>query len=1001
MRRARALIATAVIAAVAAPVAVPGTAGAATQSPTTQAKQAWAHLITDTGRLPKSSANKKLRKQLLRTARQGQRTWKKNPCKARSFSRKFAKQAKKVKAGRNKERSPAAGSPRGRIQADITTIDAALLGLPKSKRCGGAKATGRLEPKASILESNEKTLKVHVELPVVQFVAHQVGGKDYLEMTMEGMGTNGDVGDPGLPAQTHDFGIPEGANVSVKVGNLKGYTLKGVDLYPRQPSPVDGRKGDVPNAIADVPGAPSRTTFDEPPFKIDRKAYSSNAQFPAAPADAAALGAMRDIAVGGVDTAGGQYKPKSKTLKVYTSMDVTVDFGGDNKGTFAPSTLLNPWNHAFVDDYNSLVNIGAIVQRLRPIREPFCGEELLIVTSSELRPAADTLRTQRQAQGYSTFVKEVGGGAGQIGSTPAQIQAYIRSQLTNGCQVHPSYVILFGNTAHVPTFLVPCGPGGNPADCNIASDLDYSLNGIGTDLFADVQLGRLPASTLDQANALVAKLNTYATTSPAPPGDDFLNHATVTSYFQPAYHCVLDEGASGTPNCDGEHPPVNAHWELDQTYTTDTRSFTRASEKIRNGIAADGYTVDRLYTTDSDDVDPRSYDDGTPLPAALRRPTFPWNANTTDFFNAYNDGRFVILHRDHGWPDGWADPTLHSGHVPGFTNGTQTPVVFGVNCASAMFDQPDHPSFVELQVLKPDGGAIAGFGDTRNSPSWPNSHLAVGFFDAMFPSTVPDYGGPETRRLGDILIRGKQYMASQEGIDWQGAGDTYVEHYLYHLLGDPTMQMWSAPPVRFDPGRFRGVVKRIEELKIPAPGDPPYFVHFEMTGEPLAQGTMVTLFRGEEAVGRGIVGGDGTANIVPDVPFGDQDKISMSLQQDGALPAQKDAENPPPSKTDTTLSSTCASSVDDTQPMSTSGTLSPAFAGAGIVLTYTRPNNGGTFDRTVQTDANGRWEDKITPAQQSGQASPDGQWKVKARYAGDGSHNASEAPECTTNVFNG
>ena len=67
--------------------------------------------------------------------------------------------------------------------------------------------------------------------------------------------------------------------------------------------------------------------------------------------------------------------------------------------------------------------------------------------------------------------------------------------------------------------------GRQPRDCNIASDLDYSLNGIGTDLFADVQLGRLPAPNIDAANALVTKLNTYVTTSPAPPGDDFFDHA--------------------------------------------------------------------------------------------------------------------------------------------------------------------------------------------------------------------------------------------------------------------------------------------------------------------------------------------------------------------------------------------------------------------------------------------------------------------------------------------
>ena len=32
--------------------------------------------------------------------------------------------------------------------------------------------------------------------------------------------------------------------------------------------------------------------------------------------------------------AGGQYTPKSGKLHVFTSLDVTVNFGGDNQGTF-------------------------------------------------------------------------------------------------------------------------------------------------------------------------------------------------------------------------------------------------------------------------------------------------------------------------------------------------------------------------------------------------------------------------------------------------------------------------------------------------------------------------------------------------------------------------------------------------------------------------------------------------------------------------------------------
>jgi hypothetical protein len=805
-------------------------------------------------------------------------------------------------------------------------------------------------------------------------------------MFMEGTGESGDVGDPGPPVLSSFFAVPLGANVSVDVGKTAGYDLKGVDLYPVQKEPVDGRPGQP--AIEQIPGAPPVDSFLNGPFQIDKKAYDSKDEFPAAPSDAAVLGGVRDLRLGGVDFAGAQYTPKTGKLHVFTSMEVTVNFGGENSGVFGDDEDLNsPWNAYFTPNYGSLVtNYDTVVQHLRPenFRPLFCGEDMLIVTSSELRPAANTFADARRAAGFAPRVVEVGSGPGQIGTTPAQIQSYILGRLNGTCLLRPSYVILFGNTAHVPTWLVPCSPGGDPNACNIASDLPYALNG--PDLFADAMLGRIPAPSLDAANAVVTKIVNYETVPPAPPGDDFYSHAAVTSYFQPNLICVLDEGASGTPNCDPDSPAFNAHWEIDYSNHTDTRGFTITAERIQNAMANLSYNVDRLYTTDDEDVIPENYWNGTPVPPHLRRPTFAWDANTTDFFNTYNDGRFLILHRDHGWPDGWAEPTLHSGHVPFFTNGTQLPVVFGINCASAAFDTPDHPSFVELQVLRPDGGAFAGFGDTRVSPSFPNNHMALGFFDALFPNVAPTFGSDvPTRRLGDVLIRGKQYMASQEGTEWHGSGDTFVEHYLYGLLGDPSAQMWAADPVPWLPPNLDFEFERIFE---PRPGDPFFRVNVKLPiggPDPPPFGTIATLYHDDEPIGRGVVGADGTLTITPDVRT-DSDDLSVSLEQTGALPAQADVQGVP-----TTLTLTGPSDVSTTGPPGTfSGHLDPPAGGQQIRIVYTSdtntPNSAQPFTHTVTTDANGNFSDTTNFP---GDFGP---WHAQAFFDGGDGYTPSASP---------
>jgi hypothetical protein len=216
------LIATALVLSTSAAQAAPK------QSPSSQAKAAWGRLVADTNALTRKQATRKVRRQLLATARRGQRAWRSNPCRSRTLLGTFGRQAKKVKKGRKlARREVATGTGRGKLQADAATVDAALLLLPRARPCGGARASGVAEAGATVIESNERTLKMHVQLPPPQFVPHQAGGQDFVEMTMEGMGKTGDNGKPGLPEMTKLFAIPEGATVSTDLSNVQSYTLKG------------------------------------------------------------------------------------------------------------------------------------------------------------------------------------------------------------------------------------------------------------------------------------------------------------------------------------------------------------------------------------------------------------------------------------------------------------------------------------------------------------------------------------------------------------------------------------------------------------------------------------------------------------------------------------------------------------------------------------------------------------------------------------------------------
>lgn len=704
----------------------------------------------------------------------------------------------------------------GQLDTDALVLIADLLGTPAAAGCGGATVapTPAPGPVVRVVASDKNGLELHISLPQAHFLLRSGGGRVFTDMAMDGVGLHNRFGAPNVPTLDTFFALPLGADVSLQLLGTSSYMLDRVDLWPEQEQPVD-----------DNP-------FGDRPFTIDLKVYSADGFFPASAARAGRLGHLRDLLVGGAETDGAQFNPVSRSLRVYTALDLRINFGGLNSGVFGDSNLTSLWNLPFQTLYgNSLVNYTTVLANLGSIaRFVFCGEQVLVITSAALRPAADTLAGARSANGLDSRVVEVGSGPGQIGTSNTQIQSFIRGEVTANCAKRPSYVILVGDTANVPTFHVPTAEGVD-FDNTIASDLPYALAD-NADIFADVAIGRIPAGTLTVASLVVGKIIAYEDSPPFNFG--FYRHGTFTSYFQ------------------GAGP-------------TDARGFTKTSETIRDALVASGYTVDRVYTDDSAAVNPTFYYDGTAIPAALHKPGFGWNGTASDVVSDWNGGRFIVFHRDHGAPSGWANPDFSTANIPSLTNGSLLPVVFSINCASGKFDDPT-PNFAEQVLQRSGGGAVGVIGDSRNSPSFANNHMVLGLFDAIFPNVLPSYGSlVPIRRMGDVLNAGKLYMDTQNGLDFQNAIDTQAEHYLYHWFGDPTMQIWTSQPLLF----------RLSAVEISLAGS---LVSIRLPQSD-AEGANLTLVQNGVAIGRALLH-NGEATIVPEKPINPEDLRSLLVAFD-------------------------------------------------------------------------------------------------------------------------
>jgi hypothetical protein len=323
---------------------------------------------------------------------------------------------------------------------------------------------------------------------------------------------------------------------------------------------------------------------------------------------------------------------------------------------------------------------------------------------------------------------------------------------------------------------------------SLGSDVPYTQMGAIPDLVPDLAIGRIPVDTLPQASAVVEKTIDYER---SPPWDyAFYNDVSVVSRFQ-----GFRNGA-----------PLGR----------DLRSFVEESEHTRDTLLAEGYSVERIYTATDDDVGdgndtPLRYYGGGDLPADLDGASgFAWSGNGWDVRNALLDGRFLVTYRAHGWAGGWQNPFLDA---PTGAVGL-TPVLYSITCEAGLFDNETSGStrlgsgvvpagvyFAEQMLREPDRGAVGVIAANRVSPTWANSILLRGLIDATWPDNDPAYGrGTSLRRLGDILSYGKQYMIANIGATY---GDPYSELktsaalrdlFMYHILGDPTLEMWTAVP---------------------------------------------------------------------------------------------------------------------------------------------------------------------------------------------------------------
>ncbi|HBO44671.1 MAG TPA: hypothetical protein DD670_12215 [Planctomycetaceae bacterium] len=564
-------------------------------------------------------------------------------------------------------------------------------------------------------------------------------GLDFTKLQVPGWGVTGEPGVAELPVFRTWLTIPDGVDVTAS-GRAEMMTSLGQDylVYPAQ-EPVANSDDDSGVSFSfdaayyrgEVPQATSLITVSEPMI-------------------------ARGTSMVLVEIAPFRYDPVSGEIIVTTDMTLSLDFQPQETDDASAAS----------DEFGDAAAASA------------ADADYLIIVADTFVNQIQPLAEWKQMKGYKTYVAPMS----EVGTTYNDVLSYISNAYHTGTQT--SYVLIVGDQETVPGYQLI----GHPyySDDHVwYADYPYACVD-GTDLLADLAIGRLSGDTTTQITTMVNKVLTY---EKSPDMGDWYDDALFVGYFQDT------EDSTTTP--DG----------------IEQRSFMETTHRLTDFLGGDydfwgnpdpynmGYTVHTSLTA-QDLSFPTYYYSNRTFPSRITPPspvpsvwTNLWTSKTqatTNITTAVNNGVSFVMQRDHGSSSGWGTPSFSTTRVNALTNGNRLPVVFSISCETGRFDTTD--CFAEAFLRKSGGGAVGIVAAARVSYSRYNDCLATAIVDGFWDTCDATWTNsvyPTSWRPSEVLNRAKVRL-----LEGYGASDSTAKltARMFNWFGDPEMMMRTETP---------------------------------------------------------------------------------------------------------------------------------------------------------------------------------------------------------------
>ncbi len=701
------------------------------------------------------------------------------------------------------------------VMADHT-LEARFTRTPEWVSFSGGGTPGPAE--LEVLHSDIYGMQVSVTTPGLNVTGIVRDGAAWQQIGVPGMGHISTVGTPQLPMLSRFIAIPKGAVVSVDYGEPFYRELDDEYLVSPVQAPREDQSGEP-----------------DPAFEIDEGLYGSDAFYPADIATLEDTGTIRDCAVTILRVFPVQFNPVQKRLRVYPDITVDITFTGGS-AEFIGAAYLDP---SFAKLFKRMLLNADVVRASwgNNLIDPL----LIIVpdiftVNTEFNTALEAFKNWKIKRGIETEVRTTD----ETGSSASDIRNYLQTAY-NTWATKPSHILLIGDADYIPTNYedwngdIITHPHDYGSSAEIGTDVYYTtMDGAG-DYYPDLHVGRLSVDNTVQA---VNRLNAIMEYEQNPPAETaFYRHAAMIAYFEDlGVFDYWEDSDSSVPSsvpvftgeADGEADSTFAYTSeiLAHLFSSDEQ-YTLRYDGIHRLYYAENLTEASLPSYWCDNAVCEADYAGAGYPAAWEclynidgewwcdpKGTIPedyhatsmWNAGHEEISASINSGRFLLTYRGHGFRTRWEQPYYTATHVALLGNANKRPVVWSLACDTGWFDEETDgltsPTQGEISVSEAwerhsDGGAVAIIAGTRISWSEYNDKLFWGLTDAVwprFPGITANEGWtgaePPLLEMGAALTYAKLYVTRNLGLnDWQKA---MLE--MYHLFGDPTMQIWTQEP---------------------------------------------------------------------------------------------------------------------------------------------------------------------------------------------------------------